>query len=190
MKVVRWLENTTTDGQGHSANDKPCPGPRQEASKFSAECNQTSSIATDPKDIVSYKKSHTEVEFTMGNKGATRREETFSDDEDIAKPVISKIRSEEYSQPLDNKLIHTKPQNDEKIKDQRSPTQVISSKIFSNTMNYQVYPAVEPTMSNSIDNVSETFYLNQEVTSATFTTMSSAALKRLKHKKRNIHNTK
>ena len=171
------------DGQGYSANDKPCPGPRQEVSKFSAECNQTSSIATDPKEIVSYKKPHTEVEFTMDNKGAKCREETFSDDEDIAEHNISKIRSEEYSQPLDNMLIHTKRQNDEKIKDQWSPAQVISSKTFSNTMNYRVHPAVEPTMPNSIDNVSETFYLNQEVTSATFTTMSSAALNRLKHKK-------
>ena len=180
LKVVRWLENTTMDGQGYSANDKPCLGPREEVS---AECNQTSFIATDPKEIVSYKKPHTEVGFTMDNKGAKRREETFPDDEDTAEHNISKIRSEEYSQPLDNMPIHTKPQNDEKIKDQWSPTQVISSKASSNTMNYQVHPAVEPTMPNSIDNVSETFYLNQEVTSAAFTTMSSAALNRLKHKK-------
>ena len=180
QKVVRWLQNNTMNGQPHSANDNPCLESRQEVSKFSEECAQTFSITTGSKETVFDKEPHTKVEITIGNKGAKRQEEAFSDDEDIAQPNFSKMRSDEYTQSLDSKLTNTELPNNERRKDKWSPNQMISSEASLNTTNYQAHSAVESTKSNNNDNDSEEpLYLNQEITSK----MSYATLNRLKHRK-------
>ena len=85
QKVVRWLQNTTPNGHASSANDAP------NLDMASLESSKPIyPVVTYPKKKEFYQEPNTEVELTMDNKGARRREEVFYDDEDITKPNIAK----------------------------------------------------------------------------------------------------